>query len=1008
MILGFEFRTAAKSKRDLGDEQPSQQPMRAGIKPAQQKAPSTDQKKVRRQMAKNASVGDFPSCPSCGADNATPFADGTYQGLAFCGSCGAVLDLQGQQVQPAGTFPVTATRTASKENLVSREADILRAMASSQTTLPEQRRLAAELESIRAQRTASVHEAREIDLADTVVRDTLTPVRVHERHTAATDWINEIPTSGGNYDHEMRTQATVWFNRLHEAVKADREEFGEQAKGMARREAGRFGEYAAEAAQTFMDTAARLHRMASEQNGNAESTVTDYDTKTDQDPLYAEDWEGADEVYAVHPPMPGAGETVMSARWRTAAEYQGGSPKQGDTATCHADGKPIEFFAGEWMHLKGSGASNHNDVYPGKKSESARIASEGNTCSVCGDKIAKDPSGEDNSTWHHDNGEKHDHEAKPGGSTEASRKVAERECKSCGGTGRISQGPGMDLGPGFPEFFDCPTCKGTGKTAARVAVSDAQGASLRAGDVVKVDGREGTVEEINGSYAKVVFEDGTSREVSGGSDLEKVATRKTSVSLTNVGIEGDYGVGTDPSGNRVKFNLSEKDKADLKAVLYSDLAVNFSGVDVAESDIVKDASLRTAAASTYEVKKVHSDTWLPGGESTEEAGEVIKANVTGSEEEFWLLRNNFNGAVNVYAYHGAMKGIDSSMPPRNMGTYEQFYGSPYREASLRKSAARLISEIADEIAGDWTTPNYAAAPYLDAMRYLGDMNSKFYEDDAADVVIRFLGNARSWRGEVAERVKAELRDMLASNRRGASKTAGTETINGNTFDTGECRTCGRAILGVNGTWRHDPRDKGPVHPDGSVAGDAHGVVPKEGTRKTADAYQEAVRKGMMMGTSEFINPGAMLPSSVYVVMEPGPNGARPTDQKTTSRDVANAWAEELLARTDWSPYSRTANAWGQNARHLLASDQDGNAESSLPNVEVGSATDVMWPVELADGDPVTGEGAAKAGTPTPGGESGYPQPTASRTASVIPAQGRTADFRARVQAGLARMSDNQR
>jgi Zn finger protein HypA/HybF involved in hydrogenase expression len=84
------------------------------------------------------------------------------------------------------------------------------------------------------------------------------------------------------------------------------------------------------------------------------------------------------------------------------------------------------------------------------------------------------------------------------------------------------------------------------------------------------------------------------------------------------------------------------------------------------------------------------------------------------------------------------------------------------------------------------------------------------------------------------------------------------------------------------------------------------------TRKTADAFQEAVRKGMMMGTSEFINPGAMLPSSVYVVMEPGPNGARPTDRKTTSREVANEWAKELLARTDWSPYTarRTADFGG--------------------------------------------------------------------------------------------------
>lgn len=47
-----------------------------------------------------------------------------------------------------------------------------------------------------------------------------------------------------------------------------------------------------------------------------------------------------------------------------------------------------------------------------------RTAAEGQVCSVCGDKIAQT-----DGQWHHDNGEKHDHEAKPGGK-ESARKVA--------------------------------------------------------------------------------------------------------------------------------------------------------------------------------------------------------------------------------------------------------------------------------------------------------------------------------------------------------------------------------------------------------------------------------------------------------------------------------------------------------------------------------------------------------------------------------------------------------
>lgn len=75
----------------------------------------------------------------------------------------------------------------------------------------------------------------------------------------------------------------------------------------------------------------------------------------------------------------------------------------------------------------------------------------------------------------------------------------------------------------------------------------------------------------------------------------------------------------------------------------------------------------------------------------------------------------------------------------------------------------------------------------------------------------------------------------------------------------------------------------------------------------SDAIQQAVNRGMMIGTSEFINPGAMMPSSVYVVMEPGPNGARKTDRKTSDREEATRWAEELLARTDWSSYTKGAS-----------------------------------------------------------------------------------------------------
>jgi hypothetical protein len=72
---------------------------------------------------------------------------------------------------------------------------------------------------------------------------------------------------------------------------------------------------------------------------------------------------------------------------------------------------------------------------------------------------------------------------------------------------------------------------------------------------------------------------------------------------------------------------------------------------------------------------------------------------------------------------------------------------------------RPLYEIAREIRKDWKKINYAAAPYLDAMSSLGSINDKYHYDSGNSVVLYFLSNASSWRGENAKRIKAELRSM---------------------------------------------------------------------------------------------------------------------------------------------------------------------------------------------------------------------------------------------------------
>ncbi len=73
---------------------------------------------------------------------------------------------------------------------------------------------------------------------------------------------------------------------------------------------------------------------------------------------------------------------------------------------------------------------------------------------------------------------------------------------------------------------------------------------------------------------------------------------------------------------------------------------------------------------------------------------------------------------------------------------------------------RSLNIIAKDIRKDWTKPNYAAVPYLDAMLHLDTIHDSYYYDNASDIVRYFLSNATSWRGETARAIKAELKAML--------------------------------------------------------------------------------------------------------------------------------------------------------------------------------------------------------------------------------------------------------
>ena len=73
---------------------------------------------------------------------------------------------------------------------------------------------------------------------------------------------------------------------------------------------------------------------------------------------------------------------------------------------------------------------------------------------------------------------------------------------------------------------------------------------------------------------------------------------------------------------------------------------------------------------------------------------------------------------------------------------------------------RPLYTIAADIRSDWKKVNYAAVPYLDAMQQLNSIDDNFILDSARSIVRYFLSNARSWHGEKAREIKAELNAMV--------------------------------------------------------------------------------------------------------------------------------------------------------------------------------------------------------------------------------------------------------
>lgn len=76
---------------------------------------------------------------------------------------------------------------------------------------------------------------------------------------------------------------------------------------------------------------------------------------------------------------------------------------------------------------------------------------------------------------------------------------------------------------------------------------------------------------------------------------------------------------------------------------------------------------------------------------------------------------------------------------------------------------RSISTIARAIREDWKNIYFGAVPYVDAMSELDSIDDKYFADSARSIVLYFLANAQTWRGETVRKIKRELNNLVGGN-----------------------------------------------------------------------------------------------------------------------------------------------------------------------------------------------------------------------------------------------------
>jgi hypothetical protein len=73
---------------------------------------------------------------------------------------------------------------------------------------------------------------------------------------------------------------------------------------------------------------------------------------------------------------------------------------------------------------------------------------------------------------------------------------------------------------------------------------------------------------------------------------------------------------------------------------------------------------------------------------------------------------------------------------------------------------RPVYKIAEEILNDWTSPHFAARPYLAAMLTINSHCENYGQDTAKSIILYFLSNSTTYRGLKAQELKKELKTLI--------------------------------------------------------------------------------------------------------------------------------------------------------------------------------------------------------------------------------------------------------